>query len=141
MLAFLERFKDQQITSEFLAGSVGTHPVVVRRVLTQLKAAGLVSSQKGPQGGFALARPVSEITLLDVYTALKPEQASTIFALHEKPHPDCPVGGVIQGVLIREFDEVQAAMEAALGQITISRVLKDIGNANASKTKHNAVNL
>lgn len=39
---------------------------LVAKILTMLSAAGLVEGKPGPTGGYQLARPASEITLLDV---------------------------------------------------------------------------
>lgn len=40
------------------------------KVFQQLTQAGLMTSHRGPNGGVALARPASEISLLDIYTAI-----------------------------------------------------------------------
>ena len=55
--------KDYKITSEFLASSVNVNPVIIRKLLSQLKAAGLVTVTRG-SGGAAIAKPLEEITLL-----------------------------------------------------------------------------
>ena len=57
-------------TSASIAEHAGTNPVVVRRVLGKLREAKLVTSEKGPSGGWCLARDPRKITLADVYTAL-----------------------------------------------------------------------
>ena len=44
------------ISSERLADRIGAHPVVLRRVLAQLRSAGLVEGRSGPGGGWAIAR-------------------------------------------------------------------------------------
>ena len=43
-------FKDEKVTSNFIAGSVNANPVVIRRMLGQLKAAGLVTVEAGVGG-------------------------------------------------------------------------------------------
>jgi Rrf2 family protein len=132
ILAFLEHFKTQRVTSDFIAGSVGTNPVVIRRILGLLKAAGLVTSQQGSEGGFALGKRPRDISLLEVYQAVKAAEAGHLFSLHEHPHPECPVGGVIQGVLEHEFLDVQAAMEMALQDITLATIMRGIKRARHS---------
>ena len=67
MLLCMEVFQDKQkVTSDFLASSVNANPVVIRRLLQQLKRAGIVSVKRG-SGGAAIAKPLEQITLLDVY--------------------------------------------------------------------------
>ena len=48
--------KDHKLTSEFLASSVNVNPVVIRRLLQQLKAAKLITVTRG-SGGAAIAKP------------------------------------------------------------------------------------
>ena len=54
------------LNSETIAGSVGVNPVVVRNIFRQLSREGLIVVQRGGNGGVKLARPLADITLLDV---------------------------------------------------------------------------
>src|SRR3546814_17427259 len=54
------------LTSEVLARSMGTNPAVFRRTMAGLREAGFVKSDKGHGGGWRLARPLRDITLLAV---------------------------------------------------------------------------
>ena len=69
MFACIDTFSDQKMTSDFMAASIGTNPVIVRKILQQLKAAGLIEVARGT-GGVTITRPLeeklSEITLADV---------------------------------------------------------------------------
>lgn len=65
-------------TSELIAQMLGTNPSVVRRTMGGLREAGIVVATKGHGGGWSLARPLSEISLLDIYQAL---DAPTLFAI------------------------------------------------------------
>ena len=67
VLVALAYIRDRYVSSEILGKSVGTNPVVVRRMLPALKKAGLIKSQGGVYGGTQLARPPEEITLRDIY--------------------------------------------------------------------------
>src|SRR5271170_6170734 len=71
-LVLLAADPDVQQTSDEIARKLNTNPVVIRRVLSLLRQAGLVSSQKGPSGGSKLAKPGKTIKLGDVYRALEP---------------------------------------------------------------------
>src|SRR5262245_54952676 len=87
VLAFLD---GQWVTSQTIASSVNTNPVVIRRLLADLHKAKLVRSQGGPGGGWRLVHAAGRVTLRDVYRAV---EGSTLFPLHGRPpNPSCVVG-------------------------------------------------
>lgn len=111
-------------TSEFLAGSVGTNPVIVRRILGQLRNAGLITVEQGI-GGVSLAKAPSEISLLDIYNAVEKKE-DTIFHFHENPNEACPVGGRIHELLDGELERVTKCMEKELDDIKLSTLAEKI---------------
>lgn len=124
ILALLEERGGEPVTSEYIASSVNTNPAVVRRILSRLASAGLTTSQLGVGGGALLARPATEITLLDVFQAV---EACELFAMHSTPpNPQCPVGRNIQGALEEATRAAQRALEAELADRTVSDVLRRI---------------
>ena len=126
MLTCMEVFKDEyKITSDFLAGSIQVNPVIIRRILTQLKDAGLIEVRRGT-GGAAIVMPPEEITFLDVYRAVDCIEDNTLFHFHENPNPDCPVGKNIHNILDDKLLRVQEAMERELKAITLADVIRDI---------------
>lgn len=125
MLALIEFNKDGISSSEYLAGSVNTNPVVIRKIMGMLKNAGLVKVRPGIAGA-ELAKDLADITLLDVYKAVDVVQEKELFSMHEKPNPDCPVGRNIQHAIEPIFSIAQLALEKALGNVTIEDVVKDI---------------
>jgi DNA-binding IscR family transcriptional regulator len=110
-------------TSEGMAESIGVNPVVVRNITGMLRRAGLVRTRQGVPGTH-LARPLAEITLLDVYRAV--EDAGDLFAVHPRPNPRCPVGGNIGTTLDKVFGEAQRAMESRLADTTMAEVVRDL---------------
>lgn len=116
---------EHKTTSTFLAGSVGVNPVVVRNVLGQLKAAGIVRVEPGV-GGASLAREPEDITLLDVFCAV--EDHDGLFRFHDNPNPECPVGRNIHDVLGERLAAADAALEAQLASTTL-RDLMDATNS------------
>ena len=79
IFACIDTFKDDyKVTSEFLAGSTNVNPVIVRKILGQLKAAGLVEVARG-SGGASIAKPLNEITFLDIYRAVECVGAENYF--------------------------------------------------------------
>lgn len=116
--------KDHKLTSDFLAGSVNVNPVVIRRLLQQLKAAGLIQVARG-SGGTTMAKPPEEITLLDIYRAVECVENGELFHFHEAPNQACPVGRNIHNVLDEKLAAVQRAMENEMQSITLAEVLRD----------------
>ena len=115
----VEVFKDEyKVTSDFLAGSINTNPVIIRRILTQLKNAGLIEVARGT-GGITVTRPISEITFYDVYQSIEPVEDGDLFHFHESPNPACPVGRNIHALLDEKLKTIQNAMEAEMKRYTL----------------------
>jgi len=115
---------DSPTTSEFIAGSVNTNPVVIRRLLALLRKAKLVASQGGPGGGWHLVVAAGRITLRDVYRAV---ELDPLFALHAStPNPRCPVGRTIQEAVSGHYDKAQLAVEKELERTTIQDLLEEV---------------
>ena len=118
IFACIDTFKDDyKVTSDFLAGSTNVNPVIIRKILIQLKAAGLVKVARGT-GGATISRPLDEITFLDIYKAVECVGNGELFHFHENPNTDCPVGRNIHVILDDKLQRVQAAMERELASIT-----------------------
>ena len=112
------------LTSDYLAGSVNTNPVVIRRLLANLRAAKLVRSQGGPGGGWQLLKDPSQITLRDVLACV---DGTSLFPLHSsEPNPRCPVGRSIQALLAGPFKDAQQALEADLDRTTIAALVAGV---------------
>ncbi|WP_308775863.1 Rrf2 family transcriptional regulator [uncultured Bilophila sp.] len=117
--------RDYKVTSEFIAGSVGVNPVVIRRILGQLKKAGLVDVAAGT-GGATLTSGPDRITLLDVYRAVDLLEDDTLFSFHANPNPLCPVGRGIHAALDGHIRDAQRALEDSLAAVPLSSLVKDI---------------
>lgn len=113
--------KDYKTTSEFLASSVNVNPVVIRRTLSSLKAAGLVEVKAG-SGGATLKKEPTDITLYDIYLAVNCLEGG-LFHFHENPNPNCPVGKNIHAVLDKHLDRAQSAMESELKKVTLAELI------------------
>lgn len=126
IITAIDYFGDtMKVTSSFLAGSVGANPVIVRNVMGNLKAAGLIETSQG-KSGIRLARKLDEITFYDVYRAVECVDDRGLFHFHENPSIRCPVGRNIHRALDGKLQKVQDAMEAELRRITVADVESDI---------------
>ena len=109
------------VCSDLLAGSVNTNPVIIRRLLTRLRHAGLITTQKGSCGGATLVAVPEKIPLDVIYRAV---ETGVPFSQHpHAPNKRCPVGAGIERVLDEVFASAQSALEAALARRTLADVL------------------
>ena len=123
MLTCMETFKeDYKITSDFLASSINVNPVIIRRILSQLKETGIIEVKRGT-GGAMITKPLQDITFLDVYYAVECIEENTLFHFHENPNPNCPVGKNIHNILDDKLYRVQSAMERELKAITLADII------------------
>lgn len=122
----LTSMADQNCTSEYIASSVNTNPVLIRRITGYLKKAGLIDVHAGT-GGTSLSKDISEITLLDVYNAVEVTENNVLFNIH-KGNIKCPVGANIESVLGVACDNAQTSLENELGKVTIQNIINEINN-------------
>ncbi len=122
ILTMLAKSCDGNVKSDYIAGSVNTNAVVIRRLLGHMAEAKLVTSQTGAFGGTRLARPPEEISLCEIYKAVT---CGEVFALHAKsPNQDCPVGRNIEAVLCNLQKEIDKSVGEKLGQYTLQSVIE-----------------
>lgn len=123
ILAFIEIYDNIKLSSETIAGSIETSPVVVRRLMGTLRSAGLLATKQGTAEP-KLAKDPREITLLDVYFAT--EGNNPLFELDKKTNPECIVGGNIQDVLGDYYEEAKLAAQRKLNSVTLEDVIETI---------------
>lgn len=132
ILAFISICKGKlPLTSENIAGSVKTSPVVVRRLMSALRKAGLLKTVHGsvdPQ----IARPLDQISLYDIFLAVEGPKRH-LFTIDEKTAPECIVGGNIQATLADYYHQAEVAAEAKLVQFKLADVIDSILVKQAQK--------
>ncbi|WP_367269651.1 Rrf2 family transcriptional regulator [Acidaminococcus timonensis] len=119
--------KDYKVTSEFLAGSIGCNPVIVRNLMKQLREAGLIAVRRGP-GGIQITWPLDQITFYDVYEAVETSK-DALFHFHESPNPQCPVGSHIHAALDDKLQDIQKQFENDLRKHNVGEVVADLEKA------------
>ena len=134
IITAIDYFKEMdRVNSEFLAGSIGVNPVIVRTVISQLREAGIVQTQRGSSGA-ELTRPLDEITLYDIYKAVgSVDEKEGLFHFHEQPNPACPVGRNIHKVLDQRLMDAQKAMEEELKSTTLADIAVEIKRRNGEQ--------
>lgn len=122
ILAVIALMEEPAITSDYIASSINTNPVLVRRLMSRLKKASLIrtSTKLGVTG---LAKKSADITLLDVFLAV--EDHSDLFAIHGNTNLECPVGARIETTLKHLYDTIQTETERKLSETTLADITKE----------------
>lgn len=95
-------------------------PRYLEQIFQNLKRAGLLKSKRGPQGGYTLARPPEEITILEILNATEQDVLMVECAgltQKKKKKPDCPFEG--QCVTQTVWAEANNMLNELFGSMTL----------------------
>lgn len=113
------------MTSDQMAGSVGTNASYVRKILTFLKKAEIVNGQRGI-GGYSLRVAPEQLTLLQIYQAVMEESEIHLLDVHQNSSGQCVVGRHIRPVLSEQFADIEEAFVRALADKTLADCIAGI---------------
>lgn len=103
ILALLAKYPDQWLSSEWIAESISINPVMVRKELSLLHKQGWAMSKKGKEGGSMLTRSSCEISMADIFNAVK--NSNVLGKKNTCGETNCPVGKKINVELEKLFEE------------------------------------
>jgi Rrf2 family protein len=106
------------VTAEQVARAQQIPVKFLETILTQLRRAGLVRSQRGPDGGFWLARPANEITLADIIRAI---DGQLLGVRGERPENIGYIGAAEP--LQRVWIALRASERAILEEVTLDQIV------------------
>ena len=118
ILTLLYHSNGEVLSSDYIAGSVNANPALIRKELSNLRKHGLVESKEGKTGGYTLGKPADQITLADVYTAVK--SASTFGLAKNQAHPDCIVGKQVNKHIGDLYQDIDQNISKQLSSITLA---------------------
>jgi Rrf2 family protein len=113
-----------KVTSNLLAQSTGSTPVVIRNILSTLKKAGLITVPRGT-GGAELCADPAQITLYQIYSALEPDGVTSIIGIHPCDGRPCPVAQNIRKVLEPPYHKIEDAVKNTMEEITLQSMIDD----------------
>ena len=96
-------------------------PTVVK-LLHRLNAAGLTHTKEGAKGGILLAKPISDITLLEVFKAM--EQGKPLFKVQHNFNFEYEQLDAIINKAMNCLQDAEDAMKAPLNNMTLADLLK-----------------
>jgi DNA-binding IscR family transcriptional regulator len=121
---------ERAATSEALGEMLGAHPVVLRRTLGKLRAAGIVAAEKGHGGGWSLARDLRSVSLGDVYEAIGP---TSLFGIGPRvPDPSCPLERAVDRTVGDALAEAEAVVMRRLREVAVADLLKQARRRKSS---------
>ncbi|GAA0534524.1 DNA-binding IscR family transcriptional regulator [Rhizomicrobium palustre] len=115
--------RQEPVTSELLAEMMQTNPVVVRRLLSGLRARGYVRSEKGHGGGWTLACDFETTSLRDIYEALGSPSLLAI-GLRD-PASSCLVEQAVNASLSQTFVQIEELLLQRFGAVTLATLSAD----------------
>lgn len=115
--------KDKPLSSSYIASSVNTNPVVIRRIEALLKQANILEIDQGGKGA-KLIKDIRTLTLLDIYKAIN--ESMDLFTLHKEPNPNCTIGKNVHESLVDTLNNAQNALENELKRVTLDEIYQTI---------------
>ncbi|OJV63066.1 MAG: hypothetical protein BGO41_10200 [Clostridiales bacterium 38-18] len=123
ILSLIALKEEKSITSDYIAGSINTNPVLVRRLMSLLKKSGLIVAQT-KIGATGLAKPANEISMKEIFIAV--EGDAPIFKIHEDTNQNCPVGARIGSVVTHVNHQMKEKFNEELDSIYLIDILMDL---------------
>ncbi|MCT2879257.1 Rrf2 family transcriptional regulator [Lactobacillus delbrueckii] len=123
LLAYIEIFPDDDLSSRAIARSIVTNPSMVRSLMIDLRKAGLLKTKQG-NAEPELAKKPEEISLYDIFAAVG--MGHQLLHVDEDTEQKCPVGGNIQGPLAKAYAEVEEAAFVKMREISLRKIVDQI---------------
>ncbi|CDS95855.1 Rrf2 family transcriptional regulator [Sphingobacterium faecium] len=122
ILTLLADSGDNWVNSDWIAGSININAAMVRKELSTLQDAGFVVGRKGKVGGSMLNKPSEDISLADIYVAVK--NSEILGKKNLSPNPNCPVGKRINGELEKLYAETDQLVIRSLRGMSLENFAK-----------------
>lgn len=108
------------MTSDMIACMLDANPVVIRRTMAGLREKGYVHSEKGHGGGWRLARPLGELTLLDIYRAVGEPSVFAVGPAYDMP--GCAIEQAVNARLECVFAEAEQLLLRRFADVTLADI-------------------
>lgn len=119
LLGHMARQPEKRLSSEELALFHGTNPVVVRRTLGLLKESNIVSSERGPTGGWRLDADPAALSLAAIYNALGEQFFRPDTEAQLNP-PKCAIERSIGHTMNEALEAAEAVLVSRLQKVTVA---------------------
>jgi Rrf2 family protein len=121
----MDRHELEFVPTKVIAEHLKIPAPTVVRILKSLSAAGITTTKEGSKGGVLLARPITDITLLDIFLAL---EHGHLFKTE--------IDFIVENSNVKHYREIimsrmldaEDAMKQSLAKTTLADITNDIGN-------------
>ena len=120
ILTLLAKFPEEYLASDYIAGSLNIHPVLVRKEIANLKKNHLVESREGKYGGTKLLKSPEAISMEEIFN-ITFEKVNFGFSKND-PNPLCPVGKQINTNLTHLYDDINDSIISKLKTISLAEL-------------------
>lgn len=118
---------DGAMTSDMIASMLDANPVVIRRTMGGLRDQGYVNSVKGHGGGWTLARPLAELTLLDIHHAVGEPSIFAVGPAYDMP--GCPIEAAVNATLEGVFTNARRLLMERFAGVTLADIANTVPSA------------
>ncbi|MCG2793281.1 MAG: Rrf2 family transcriptional regulator [Weeksellaceae bacterium] len=122
IMILLSKDSQRWHTSDWLAASININPAMVRKELINLKKAGLVESRLGKDGGVRIGKYAEEISVAEIYQAIK--SSEILGKKNQHPNPICTIGKDIN----KNLDALFSETDDLVSQFLKSKKLSDFSD-------------
>mgnify|MGYP000921568562 CR=1 FL=1 len=112
-----------KLSSTIISEKLGLSKIYLEQVLTLLKKANLIVSEKGANGGYTLAKPLNAISSYDILYAIETNLFVITESTSSNPHIEKTLNNLI-------YNKVDAKLEAFLSNITLEILVNEVKKAN-----------
>lgn len=134
-LIFLNHKGDCQ-SSEKIAENICTHPARVRKILVNLKKAGLVQTKEGLSGGYAVEKNARSVTLETVCKAVEARPVAVSWR-SGGTNMQCLIASGMADLMEEIYDQLNVECMKKLSQITIDNIDRKIFHTSSGKEENN----
>jgi len=119
---YLEKAGKRLVNSNELAASIGTNPVVVRRIVSRLKEFGIIKVKVGLGGGYVLGRTSGNISLWDIYLAMRKDNPFKL----RIGNPEDALSTTLPVALEETLADTEYAMKKPLGNTSVRQIAQKV---------------
>lgn len=119
-LVFLNH-KEELISSEVLADNVCTNPARIRKIMSKLKKAGLVTTKEGLEGGYLFQLDASGVTLKQISEAVEADFVSSSWKSGSQ-EKQCMISSGMAGAMDGIYRDLDELCKNHLQQITVKDI-------------------